>query len=397
MVKILAPRVAKILNLREVGLRSAAKQSHSNGLSNNSFHNFGTSRRLRTMTIPNQLQATLDKLNSAVNLDYEEMQLTMRQIMGGEVDEPTIAKFLTLLAQKGETIDEVAAAASILREHMRPIRSSRTGLVDTCGTGGGGSQTFNISTTAALVAAAAGAPVAKHGNRSVTSRTGSADVLAELGVNIEASIEQVEACLEELGLCFCFAPLMHPAMKHVGAVRRQLGIRTIFNVLGPLANPAGTQYQLLGSGLPELRPLLAGAMSRLGAECGHESWRTIVVSGEDGMGDVTISGQTNVTIVSPEGQQEIRWVPEDFGVDRSPTMGLVVEGPEHSAAVIRKILKGTPGSARDIVVLNAAAALLCAGLVETPVEGAKKAAEAIDSGAAADLLAKLAERSHATA
>ena len=271
---------------------------------------------------------------------------------------------------------------------MTPIRSSRTGLVDTCGTGGGGSQTFNISTTAALVAAAAGAPVAKHGNRSVTSRTGSADVLAELGVNIEASIEQVEACLDELGLCFCFAPLMHPAMRHVGAVRKKLGIRTIFNVLGPLANPASAEYQLLGAGLPELRPLLSGAMEKLGSK------RTLVVSGEDGMGDVTIAGSTAVTEVTPDGTREFHWTPEDFGIERSGTAGLEVEGPAHSAAVIRKILKGTPGAPRDIVVINAAAALIASGHATEPREGAKLAAEAVNSGAAAELLEKLAERSH---
>lgn len=354
------------------------------------------------MSEASSLTSTLGQLSSGQDLSFDEMREAMNLIMQGGVAEENIALLLTALASKGETVEEVAGAASVLREHMRPIRSSRTGLVDTCGTGGGGSQTFNISTTAAIVAAAAGAPVAKHGNRSVTSRTGSADVLAELGVNIEASVEQVEACLDELGICFCFAPLMHPAMKHVGAVRKKLGIRTIFNVLGPLANPARAQYQLLGAGLPELRPLLAGAMERLGKESvGKENsqanWKTIVVSGQDGMGDVTINGKTDVTIVSPEGLEHMRWKPEDFGVDSSPTMGLVVESPEHSAAVIRKVLKGTPGSARDIVILNAAAALLCAGLVSSPKEGAEKASEAIGSGAATGLLAKLAERSHAPA
>lgn len=349
------------------------------------------------MPTSSPLTPTLGRLSSGEDLSFDEMRQAINCIMAGGIAEEEIGLLLTALATKGETVDEVAGAAAALREHMRPIRSSRTGLVDTCGTGGGGSQTFNISTTAAIVAAAAGAPVAKHGNRSVTSRTGSADVLAELGVNIEASIEQVEACLDELGLCFCFAPLMHPAMKHVGAVRKKLGIRTIFNVLGPLANPARAQYQLLGAGLPELRPLLAGAMERLGKETDQQTgtdWKTIVVSGEDGMGDVTISGKTNVTIIDATGQQELTWKPEDFGIERSPTMGLVVESPEHSAAVIRKILKGTPGSARDIVVLNASAALLCAGLADSPKQGAAKAIEAIDSGAAADLLANLVKRSH---
>ena len=176
---------------------------------------------------------------------------------------------------------------------MTPIRSRHTGILDTCGTGGDGSKMFNISTTAAIVAAAAGVPVAKHGNRSITSRSGSADVLAELGVNIDATVPQVEACLDELGLCFCFAPLLHPSMKHVAAVRKKLGIRTIFNMLGPLVNPAGAMHQLLGAGRPELRPLLAGAIDRLGTR------RTLVVCGEDGLGDVTLAGTTHVTEVSP--------------------------------------------------------------------------------------------------
>ncbi len=337
------------------------------------------------------LASLLGRLSAGDDLSLEEMRAAINLIMAGEVQENDIGVLLTALAHKGETVDEVAGAAMALREHMTPIRSSRPNIVDTCGTGGGGSKTFNVSTTAALVAAAAGATVAKHGNRSVTSRTGSADVLAELGVNIEASVAQVEACLDELGLCFCFAPLMHPSMKHVGAVRKKLGIRTIFNVLGPLANPAKATRQVLGAGLPELRPLLAGAMQRLGTE------RTLVVSGEDGLGDVTVAGVTNVAEVRGDKVGEYRWTPEDFGLERSATTGLEVESPAHSAAVIRKVLKGMPGAARDIVVLNAAAALLAAGVADSPRDGAERAAEAISGGAAAGLLAKLAEKSHAPA
>ena len=340
---------------------------------------------------PTPLTPTLGRLSAGENLSQEAMREAIQFVMSGQASEEEIGLLLTALAEKGETVDEVAGAAEALRANMTNIRTSRTGLVDTCGTGGGGSQTFNISTTAALVAAAAGASVAKHGNRSVTSRTGSADVLAELGVNIEATPAQVEACLDELGLCFCFAPLMHPAMKHVGAVRKKLGIRTIFNVLGPLANPAGAEHQLLGAGLPELRPLLAGAIAKLGTS------RTLVVSGEDGIGDVTITGVTHVSDVTADGVKEYQWTPGDFGLEPSGSAGLVVESPAHSAAVVRKILKGTPGPARDIVVLNAAAALIVCGRAEGPREGAKQAAEAIESGAAAELLAKLAERSHAPA
>jgi anthranilate phosphoribosyltransferase len=292
-----------------------------------------------------------------------------------------------------------------MRRHMTPIRSRHADVLDTCGTGGGGSTMFNVSTTAAIVAAAAGVPVAKHGNHSITSRSGSADVLIELGVNIHATIPQVEACLDQLGLCFCFAPAMHPAMRHVSAVRKRLGIRTIFNVLGPLVNPAGACYQLLGVGRPELRPLLAGAVTKLGTK------RTLVVSGEDGLGDVTISGTTHVSDVStpkpsPSGRglgegalivTEFTWRPEDFGVARAGLESLQVDSPASSAALIRQILSGARGPARDIVVLNAAAGLIVAGETGEPQLAAKMASEAIDSGAAADLLARLADRSQASA
>jgi anthranilate phosphoribosyltransferase len=341
--------------------------------------------------MPSPLATALGRLTAGENLSTEEMQAAIGAMMSGGISEHQIGQFLTTLARKGETVDEVAGAAMALREHMTPIRSSRSRLVDTCGTGGGGSKTFNVSTSAAIVAAAAGASVAKHGNRSITSRTGSADVLAELGVNIEASVAQVEACLDELGLCFCFAPLMHPSMKHVSAVRKQLGIRTIFNVLGPLANPARATRQVLGAGMPELRPLLAGAMQRLGTE------RTLVVSGEDGLGDVTVSGTTHVSEVVGDSVREYRWTPEDFGLERGATSGLEVESPAHSAMVIRKVLKGQPGTARDIVVLNAAAALIAAEVADSPRAAARLAAEAIESGAASALLAQLVERSHAPA
>lgn len=337
------------------------------------------------------LAPALRRLTLGESLSRDEAREAVAATVSGAVPEDQIAQLLVALAQKGETIDEIAGAAEALRAHMTPIRTSRPRVVDTCGTGGGGSQTFNVSTTAAIVAAAAGVAVAKHGNRSVTSRSGSADVLAELGVNIEATVAQVEACLDELGLCFCFAPLMHPSMRHVSAVRKRLGVRTIFNILGPLANPAGATRQVLGAGRPELRPLLAGALRMLGTE------RTFVVSGEDGLGDVTVSGATTVSEVTGDAIREFHWRPEDFGLERSGTTGLEVESPAHSAMVVRKALKGQPGAARDIVILNAAAAILAAERAPGEREAASLAAEAIDTGAAADLLARLAERSHAPA
>jgi anthranilate phosphoribosyltransferase len=350
----------------------------------------------------------LGRVAGGGHLSLEEMSAAIDAIMRGEWSDDEIGLLLTALAAKGETVDEVAGAAMAMRRHMAHIRSRHPEVLDTCGTGGGGSKMFNVSTTAAIVAAAAGVPVAKHGNRSITSCSGSADVLTELGVNINATVAQVEACLDELGLCFCFAPLMHPSMKHVAAVRKRLGIRTIFNVLGPLVNPAGACYQLLGAGRPELRPLLAGAMAKLGTK------RTLVVSGEDGLGDVTLAGVTQVTEVtanlplplgegrvawdSPwrgEGAREFTWTPEDFGLSRASLDSLSVDGPPASAAIIRGVLRGELGPARDIVVLNAAAGLIASGKTNGTRDAAMQAAAAIDNGTAKELLTRLVEKSHA--
>jgi anthranilate phosphoribosyltransferase len=338
--------------------------------------------------MPEKIATSLGHVAGGGNLSFEEMAAAFDAIMRGQWTDDQIGLLLTALAAKGETVDEIAGAADAMRRHMTPIRSRHAEVLDTCGTGGGDSKMFNVSTTAAIVAAAAGVPVAKHGNRSITSRSGSADVLTELGVNINASTSQVEACLDELGLCFCFAPLAHPAMKHVAAVRKKLGIRTIFNILGPLVNPAGACYQLLGAGRPELRPLLAGALQRLGTK------RSFIVSGEDGLGDVTLAGTTNGTEVADGRMREFTWRPEDFGIARQSLDGLMIESPAASAAVIRKVLQRESGRARDIVILNAAAGLLAAGRAIDPKSAARLAAEAIDSGAAERLLTQLAERSH---
>ncbi len=335
------------------------------------------------------IQPIVARVQRGENLTMEEMSDTIGRIMEGGCDEGDIAGLLVGLHEKGETVEEVAGAAAAMRRHMTPIQTQRKDVIDVVGTGGDGSGTFNISTAAALVTAAAGQPVAKHGNRRFTSKSGSADVLAELGVNIEASVAQVEACLEELGLCFCFAPLLHQAMKHVGPVRKRLSTPTIFNILGPLANPAQAPYQLLGVGKPNLRPLLSEALAMLGTR------RVLVVHGTDGLDEVTVGARTDVTEAAEGRLKEFVWTPDDFGLPTSPRDCMLVETPEESAALIRRILAGGKGPARDVVVANTAAALWTVGSTESLRDCAARAAEALDSGAAADLLARLAERSNA--
>ncbi|MBL9124325.1 MAG: anthranilate phosphoribosyltransferase [Planctomycetaceae bacterium] len=334
------------------------------------------------------IETAIGNLAAGSDLTRETMTETISLIMQGACRPEEIGLFLTGLAMKGETVAEIAGAAAALRRHMRPIQSSRTGLVDTCGTGGDASRTFNVSTAAAIVTAAAGVPVAKHGNRAATSVSGSADVLAELGVNIEAELECVEACLEELGLCFCFAPLWHASMKQVAEVRRGLGIRTIFNLLGPLTNPAGAPFQLLGVGDNTLRPKLAEALALLGTE------GAFVVTGSDGLDEVTLAGETYVTQVGSGAPAELVWQPEDFGIARLSLDPIRISSAAESAARIRAVLAGERGPARDIVVLNAAAAILVARSASEPAAAAQRAAEAIDSGAARDILDRLARLTH---
>lgn len=330
------------------------------------------------------IEPLIQRLEAGRNASMEEMTAATNTLMEGRCSEETMARFLLALRAKGETVAEVAGAAAALRQKVTPIRTCRQRLLDTCGTGGDGSGTFNISTTAALVVAAAGVPVAKHGNRAITSRSGSADVLKALGVNVECDVPQVEACLDELGICFCFAPLLHTAMRHVAPVRKKLGVPTIFNILGPLANPAGAAFQLLGVGRKELQPLMSQALALLGTT------RAVVVHGDDGLDEVTLNGPTQATVVSDKELQELTWEPGDFGVQPSTLESLQVDGPEQSARLIRQVLAGKRGAARDIVIANAAAALWTAGRVPSPRDGAWLASETIDSGAAEGLLQRLA-------
>ena len=333
------------------------------------------------------IEATIGKVSAGENLSMKEMSDAIELIMQGKCADGEIGILLTALRAKGESVEEVAGAAAAMRRHMVPIRSQRTGLLDTCGTGGDASGTFNISTAAAIVTAAAGVPVAKHGNRAMTSKTGSADVLAALGVNVDAEVAVVERCLDEVGIGFCFAPKLHPAMKHVAPVRKKLGVPTIFNLLGPLCNPAGAPFQLLGIGRADLQPLLADALALLGTE------RTVLVCGADGLDEVTLAASTNVIEIAAGASRTFAWSPEDFGITQGSLESTVVEDAEGSAAMIRQVLAGDPGAARDVVVLNAAAALWTAGKSEDPRQCAVLAAEAIDNGDARTTLDRLAKAS----
>jgi anthranilate phosphoribosyltransferase len=332
------------------------------------------------------IEATSQIVEAGGDLSMEQMATAIGHIMDGACDDQQIARLLVALHRKGETVAEVAGAAAAMRRRMTPIRCRRPNLIDTCGTGGDGSKTFNISTAAALVTAAAGVPVAKHGNRGITSRSGSADALAALGVNIEADVARVETCLDDLGIGFCFAPLLHTAMRHVAAVRKTIGTPTIFNILGPLVNPASASFQLLGVGRPELQPLLAEALLCLGVR------RALVVHGSDGLDEVTLAGTTDVIELCDGQLQRFQWEPADFGLEAAGLETMVVDGPAESAELIRGILAGHGGPPRDIVVANAAAALWTAGWSVSLPECVRQAAEAIDTGAAADLLTQLVRR-----
>ncbi len=333
------------------------------------------------------IEAILGRLSSGSDLSRGECGELVDAMFEGGLSDEQIALALSALRAKGETAEEIIGAATILRRHMTRIACRHEVFVDTCGTGGDRSGTFNISTAAALVTAAAGLPVAKHGNRSFSSKTGSADVLAALGVNVEADVSVVEGCLDELGVCFCFAPLWHRSMKRVAAVRKALGVPTIFNLLGPLSNPAAAPFQVVGVGRGEMRQALANALVALGTR------NAIVVHGDDGLDEVTLAAATQVSHATPDGVREFTWTPADFGLTSAPLSDMLVENPAESAAIIRRVLAAEPGTPRDIVVANAAAALWVAGRARTTLEAAALATNAIDSGAAARLLAALVKRS----
>ena len=317
--------------------------------------------------------------------DLEPTALTeaFRDLLGGRVEDVLTGALLTALRIKGETGSEIAGAALALREQMIRLVPVSAPVVDTCGTGGDSTGTFNISTAAAFVTAAAGVPVVKHGNRAVSSKSGSADVLRELGVPIENGVNWAQSCLDRLGFAFCYAPHFHSGMAHVAKLRRKLGVRTIFNLLGPLSNPASADYQLLGVGDPNLLDPLAAAAAELGTR------RAILVSGHDGLDEVSLGTPTRVRIVEGDEFRVEEWTPSDFGLAEVALNTILADGPAASAAIIQSVLDNVDGPARRITLANAAAALLAAEQVQTLKEGVERADDAIASGRAKQLLNNL--------
>jgi len=330
----------------------------------------------------------LHKLIERVDLTREEMLDVMRQVMVGELTSAQIAGLLIALRMKGETVEEIAAAAEVMRTLSAKVEvTADAHLIDTCGTGGDGIQTFNVSTVCAFVAAAAGAKVAKHGGRSVSSTCGSADVLEALGVNVNLTPEQVARCVDNIGIGFMFAPNHHSAMKHAAPVRRELGVRTLFNLLGPLTNPAGARNQVMGVFDRALTGKLAHVLLRLG------SAHVMVVHGADGMDEISFAGDTFVAELKNGQVREYTLNPRQFGMSLHRAESIRVDNAEQSKAMILDVLAGQAGPARDIVLLNAGAAIYVAGQADSMQAGITRAAQAIDGGAARAKLDQLAAMS----
>ncbi len=321
------------------------------------------------------------------NLSEAQMKGAMRDIMEGNATDAQIGSFLTALRMKGETVEEITGAARVMREKVAGIQAPEY-TVDTCGTGGDMSHTFNISTTAALIVAACGVPVAKHGNRSVSSSCGSADVLEALGIKIDLEPQKVEKCLAETGFGFMFAPLFHPAMKYAIGPRKEMGIRTVFNILGPLTNPAGAQRQVLGVFSDTLTEPMAKVLKNLGVK------HAFVVHGEDGLDEITTTDKTRVTELKNGTIKTYFIAPEDFHLPKGSRDGLAGGDAAHNASITIDILKGIKGPKRDIVLMNAAAALVTGERTDNFNEGITAAAEVIDSGAALKKLEEIKEVSN---
>jgi anthranilate phosphoribosyltransferase len=330
------------------------------------------------------IQQALQRLLDGRDLSREEARGVMEQVMRGDATPAQIGGFLVALRLKGETADEIAGCAEAMRAHVLAVRPKRKDLVDTAGTGGDEARTFNISTAAALVAAAAGAGVAKHGNRAVSSASGSADVLEALGFDLEQPLERIERSIDELGFGFLFAPSHHPAMRHAAPVRRELAARTVFNVLGPLTNPAGARAQVVGVYAPELVPTIAAVLATLGAR------RAFVVHGAGGVDELSPAGPNLVCEVKGGRVRRREIDPKDFGVPRCRPADLEGGTPVENAETVREIFGGAAGPKREAVLLNAAGAIAAGGHARDLRDGYRLAAEAVDSGAAAERLEALA-------
>ncbi len=328
------------------------------------------------------IQRAIDLLSRFGHLQIDEAEAVMNQIMAGSATEAQIGAYLMALRMKGETQDEITGSARAMRSNAQPVPTRFNGeLLDTCGTGGDRSGTFNISTTVAFIAAGAGIPVAKHGNRAASSKCGSADVLAELGVNLDLTPEQVGQCVNEVGIGFLFAPRLHPAMKYAIGPRKQMGIRTIFNILGPLTNPAGAKRQLMGVFASDLTDMLAHVLGALGSKS------AIVVSGYGGVDEMTTTGPNRVSFLRDGVVSTQELDPRDYGFKGASIADLQGDDAPTNAAILRGILRGEVRDAkRDVVVLNAGAAMMAGGLVDNLADGIKLAAETVDSGAATDKL-----------
>jgi anthranilate phosphoribosyltransferase len=330
------------------------------------------------------IKEAITSLISGKSLTMEEAAGVMEEIMSGEVTPAQLGAFLTALRLKGETVDEITGLAKTMRAKAVPVTVDGP-LVDTCGTGGDGAHTFNISTAAAFVAAGAGLKVAKHGNRAMSSQCGSADVLEALGVKIDLNAEQVQKCLNEVGIGFMFAPMFHPAMKYAAAPRREIGIRTVFNIIGPLTNPAGAGAQVLGVADETLVEKLTQVLKSLG--CRH----VLVVHGEDGLDEITITGKTKVCELKDGNIKSYSVSPDDFGLSTAGLDSLKGGSLEENAGLLRRVLVGISGPQQDVVLMNAAAVLLAGDRVETMQQGIDLARKVIDSGWAIDKLEQMVE------
>jgi anthranilate phosphoribosyltransferase len=331
------------------------------------------------------LKEAIGKLTERTNLSADEASSALDEIMSGRATPAQIGAFLIAMRMKGETVEEITGCARVMREKAIRLNPRRRPLVDTCGTGGDGSNTFNISTAAAFVAAGAGVAVAKHGNRGMSSGCGSADVLQQLGVNIEAEPETVEKCIDEVGVGFMFAPLYHGAMKYAAGPRREVGVRTIFNILGPLANPALAESQVLGVYKRELVEPLAHVLKNLGT---HHAF---VVCGNDGLDEVTTTSSSIIAETKDSGVEVFEFDPAEAGIERSRPESLLGADATKNAAIIESVLKGEKGPCRDIVILNAAFALMAANRAADISEGIEAACLSVDSGAAMEKLERLRE------